>query len=118
LIFTTGTSLTEQNLIKAGTRLGITRFITLTVSPFVNFGDVKTTQASTIVTAPNPGIGSYTQFGIEASLTWKPRYRWTTGLTYDFVRRESGAMSGTATTNGISNSYIQNTIAFSIDYAF
>jgi hypothetical protein len=111
LIFTTGTDLTEENVFKLGTQLGLTRFITFTASPFVNFGNVITTTTGT-VNSVSPG--PYTQFGIEANLAWKPRKRWSTSLTYDFYRRESGA----ASTSGTSNSYIANTIAFSISYAF
>jgi hypothetical protein len=111
LIFTTGTDLTEENVFKVGTQLGLTRFITLTASPFVNFGDVKTTTKGTVNSV---SAGPYTQFGIEASLAWKPRKRWSTALTYDFARRESSA----ASVAGTSNNYIQNTIALSISYAF
>jgi hypothetical protein len=113
LVFTTGTDLTEQNLFKLGTQIGITRSVTFTVSPFVNFGDVKTT---TVGVNTGANQGSYTQYGIEAGLSWKLRKRWSTGLTYDYVRRVSGATFGTGTT--ASNNYIQNTIAFSISYAF
>jgi hypothetical protein len=111
LVFTTGTNLTEENVFKIGNQLDVTRFITLTVSPFVNFGNVKTTTTGTVNTV---STGPYTQFGVEASLAWKLRKRWYTALTYDFTRRESGA----ASVSGTSNNYIQNTIAFSISYAF
>jgi len=110
LLFTTGTSLTEQYSLNVGTQLGLTRWITFTASPFVNFGDVKTTTPGTVNTAVNGSTtGPYTQFGIEASLAWKPRKRWTTAITYDFTRRESDKTV---------NTYIANTIAFSISYAF
>ena len=111
LIFTTGTDLTEENVFKVGTQLDLTRFITLTASPYVNFGNVQTTTPGIVNSV---STGPYTLFGVEASLAWKPRKRWTTALTYDFTRRESRATSGTAT----SNNYIQNAIAFSISYAF
>jgi hypothetical protein len=111
LIFTTGTDLTDENVFKIGTQLGLTRYTTLTVSPFVNFGNVETTTTGILNSV---STGPYTQFGGEASLAWKPRRRWTTALTYDFTRRESSATSVGAT----SNSYIQNTIALSISYAF
>jgi hypothetical protein len=115
LIFTTGTQLTEETTFSVGTQLDLTRFITFTTSPFVNFGNVKTgTNGGTVNTVLSPG--SFTQFGIGASLAWKPRKRWTTALTYDFIRRESGSTSGTGT--AASNNYIQNAIAFSISYAF
>src|SRR5271165_2626128 len=110
LIFTTGTDLTEQNLLKVETQLSLTRFITFTASPFVNFGDVKTTTPGTVNMAVNGNTtGPYTLFGIEAKLAWKPRKRWSTAITYDFTRRESDKTA---------NTYIANTIAFSISYAF
>jgi len=109
LIFTTGTDLTEQNLLKVETQLSLTRFITFTASPFVNFGDVKTT-TGTVNTAVNGSTtGPYTLFGIEASLAWKPRKRWSTAITYDFNRREADKTA---------NTYIENAIVFSISYAF
>jgi hypothetical protein len=111
LVFTTATDLTQENVFKLGTQLGLTRFITFSASPFVNFGNVKTVTPGTTVST-----GPYTLFGIEASLAWKPRRRWTTALTYDFTRRESGSTVGSGTT--ASNNYIQNTIVFSISYAF
>jgi hypothetical protein len=114
LVFTTGTNLTEENLFKVGTQLQITRLVTLSVSPFVNFGDVKTTTEGIGNTGASEG--NYTLFGIQASLSWKPRKRWSTELSYNFVRRESGATFGTGTP--ASNNYIQNTIAFSIGYSF
>jgi len=113
LVFTTGTSLTEENLFRLGAQMDITRWITFTVSPFVNFGDVKTTTVGTVNAGPS--VGNYTQYGIEAGLSWKLRKRWSTGLSYDYVRRVSGATSATGTA---SNNYIQNTLTFSINYAF
>jgi hypothetical protein len=109
LIFTTGTGLTEENLVKLGTQLGLTRNTTISFSPFVNFGDVKTTG----VNSGGVAAGSYTQIGLEAGFGWTPRKRWTTSLTYDYLRRESGA--GAASAN---NSYIQNTFSLSIGYSF
>jgi hypothetical protein len=114
LVFTTGTNLTEETVFKVGTQLDLTRWITFTVSPFINFGDVKTTDVGVINSGPSEG--SYTQFGIEAGLDWKLRKRWSTSLSYNFVRRESGSTAGTGTT--ASNNYIQNYLALSLSYAF
>jgi hypothetical protein len=109
LIFSVGTDLTEQNLIQLGTRLDLTRAIAFHISPFINFGNVETSGV-------NSGIatGPYTQVGIETGLTWKPRKRWSTSLTYEYVRRESGAAGAT----GSGDNYIQNNIALSLSYAF
>lgn len=106
LIFTTGTGLTEENVFRAGTELDLTRLISFSVSPFINLGDVKTTTQGAANTP-----GSYTQFGIGASLNWKPRRRWSTALNYNFIRRESGGGTG-------SDNYIQNTISLQIMYGF
>jgi len=111
LIFTSGNDLTEENLFKIGTQLGLTRFITLTAAPFVSFGNVLTTTTGVINSVSS---GPYTQFGLDATLAWKPRRRWSTALTYNFTRRESSATA----VGGTSNNYIQNTIAFSISYKF
>jgi hypothetical protein len=113
LVFTTANDLTEENVFRIGTQLELTRAITFSISPFVNFGDIKTTQGIT-VTASEPS--SYTQFGVEASLKWRPRKRWTTSLVYDYVRRESGATFGTGSVS--SQNYIQNTLTLSVGYSF
>lgn len=115
LIFTVGTSLTEQNLFTLGIETGLTRYISFTLSPFVNYGDVLTSTTQTGASAVF-NQGPYTQFGVTAGLAWKLRKRWSTALTYNFIRRESSSTFGTGVSG--SNNYIQNTIAFSIGYAF
>jgi hypothetical protein len=109
LIFTTGTDLTEQNLIQLGTKLDLTRTISFEISPFLNFGEVETTNTTSGVPT-----GPYTQLGVEAGLTWKPRRRWSTALRYNYIRRESGSSGAAAA----ADNYIQNTLALSIGYAF
>jgi hypothetical protein len=99
LIFTTGTQLTNLTNFRLAAQLDLRRFITLRVAPFYLFGN---TQTSSIPS-------NFTQYGAEVVLTWKPRKRWTTSLSYDYVRLSS------TTPN---NSYVQNTVAFSIGYIF
>ncbi len=111
LIFTTGTDLTEQNLFQLGVQTGITRFITVSVAPFLNYGEVLNQAAVNNSVSQGP----YTLFGIEAAVTWRPRKRWSTSLTYNYIRRESNSSVGNGTS---SNNYIQNTIALSVRYAF
>jgi hypothetical protein len=111
LIFTNGTNLTEQNLFKLGTQLDLTRWTTLTVSPFLNVGDVKTTTPDLVIGGVS--TGPYTLFGIEAGVTWKPRKRWSTEFTYDFTRRESSTSFAAS-----SDSYIENRFSFRINYSF
>ena len=99
LIFTTGVDLTEETTVRLGTELNLTRFVSVGGSSFVNFGDEKTGGTT----------GNFAQYGIELGLGWKPHKRWSTGLTYDFLRR---------TADSAANSYIQNTIAFNVSYKF
>ena len=99
LVFTTSTQLTEETVFQFSTQVNLTRLITFTTSPFVNFGNEKT----------GPTAGRFTQFGIAAGLLWKPHKRWSTGLTYNFYRREADEFA---------NTYIQNSIAFQVNYAF
>jgi hypothetical protein len=109
LIYTTSTDLTKETVFRLASRLDLTRFITFTASSYVNFGNVQTVTPGTTVST-----GPYTLFGAEASLAWRPRKRWTTALTYDFTRRESGATS----VPGTSDNYTQNSITFSVSYVF
>jgi hypothetical protein len=113
LIFTTGNGLTEENQVRIATQINLTRSISIGLAPFVNFGDVKTVQGVVINASDQ---SSFTQFGVEASLGWKPRKRWTTSLTYNYVRRESGATFGTGTIS--SQNYIQNMLSLSVGYSF
>jgi hypothetical protein len=109
LVFTNGTNLTEETVLRAGAQMNITRQISFSLSPFVNFGEVKTASVGSGATT-----GPYTQLGLTASLAWQPRRRWTTTLSYDYVRRESSAVQAGAT----SDSYIQNTLSLQIGYSF
>jgi len=107
LIFTTGTGVTEETIFKAGTQLNLTRFLTLTGDGFVNIGDTKTNTATAI--ANGAVQGKYTQYGADASVSWKLRKYWSSTLSYEFIRREADLAV---------NTYIQNTITFAISYSF
>lgn len=109
LIFTTGTDLTEENIFRLGTEFDITRSISFNAAPFVDYGTVESSAATSGI-----ATGPYTQFGLEAGFVWKPRRRWYAKVTYDYIRREASSTSGGAT----SQNYIQNTIALSLNYAF
>jgi hypothetical protein len=118
-IFTVGTGLSEENVFKLGTQLGITRFITFTLSPYLNFGTVETTSNQVTVNSAANQLGPYTQVGIEASLGWQLRKRWRTVLTYGYVHQNSSptinvVSPGLASTS----SYVQNTISLSLSYDF
>jgi hypothetical protein len=99
LAFTNSTFLVEETVIRAGAQVNLTRFITLSATPSIYLGNDKT--------APPPG--RFTLFGVEAGLVWKPHVRWSTGLTYDFYRREADL---------VANTYIQNSLTFQVSYAF
>jgi hypothetical protein len=125
LIFTTGTDLTEETVLRAATQFNLTRFITFTAAPSVTFGDTKTgsvtgtaqtasvtgTAQAGSITGTSPGSiqGNFKLYGIEASLGWKPRRHLSTALTYDFTRRDTGTAA---------NNYSQNTISFQVSYTF
>ncbi len=112
LIFTTGTEVTKETILQSGTQFNLTRFITLTASSFVTFGDVlrgsgPTTNQGGFVPATVPG--NYKQYGIDAGVGWKPRKHLSTSLGYRFIRRDSESAV---------NSYSENTITFQINYTF
>ena len=99
LIFTTATDLTEETTFRAGAEVGLTRFITFTTFPFFNFGEEKTGNAP----------GNFSEYGIEATLAWRPHRRWKTALTYDHIHRSADLST---------NSYVRNLVSFQLSYAF
>jgi hypothetical protein len=99
LVFTTSTELTEATDFRLSGQLALTRFITFTASPFYIFGTQKTGLTP----------GNFDQYGVGLILGWKPRKRWFTSLRYDLYRRSSSLPN---------DSYVQNTFAFNISYAF
>jgi hypothetical protein len=99
LVFTTSTDITEETVFRVGAQVNLTRFFTFTAAPFVDFDNAKTGSPT----------GRFTLFGVEAGLAWKPHKRWSAALTYDFYRREADLAS---------NTYIQNSLAFQVNYAF
>ena len=99
LTFTTSTDLLEETIFRVGAQINPTRFITFTASPYLYLGNAKTGSTS----------GRFTLYGVEAGLNWKPHRRWSAALTYDFNRREADTFS---------NTYIQNSLSFRVNYAF
>jgi hypothetical protein len=99
LVFTTGTSLTEESIFRVGTQMNLTRFITFSAFPYYDFGDVKS--------GTNPG--NFKQFGFETGLGWNLRKHWYTNLTYNFTRRNGASAS---------DSYTQNIVGFRVGYRF
>jgi hypothetical protein len=108
LIFTTGTELTEETDLRIAGRLKLTRFITVSASPFFDTGSVKSGLAP----------GTFNTYGVELSVGWTPRKRWTTKLAYDWTRNQSGSNSGNVISITSGGNYIKNTLAFQISYAF
>jgi hypothetical protein len=110
LIFTTGTDLTEETILRAATQFNVTRFITFTAAPSVTFGDVKSGPTmGNLQTVSGALQGNFKEYVMEASLGWKPRKHLSAALTYDFRRRDGASAAGT---------YTQNTLGFEIKYAF
>jgi hypothetical protein len=98
-IFTSGTALTEETNFRIATQLDVTRRITFGGAGFFTFGDQKTGVNS----------GSFRQYGLALDLGWKPRKRWSTGISYDLTRRDG---------NSASNSYLENVVTFKLNYLF
>jgi hypothetical protein len=113
ITFTTGTDLTQETILQSGAQFNLTRFITLTASSFVTFGDVLSGSGTTIsnqgTVVPATVPGNFKQYGIEAGVGWKPRKHLSTSLGYRWIRRDSESAS---------NSYTENTITFQINYTF
>jgi hypothetical protein len=103
LIFTTGTDLTEETVLRAATQYNLTRFVTLTVAPNVTFGDAETGGNFHIGSVQGP----FKEYVFETGLIWKLRKHIAASLTYDFRRRDARA-----------ESYSQNTVAFDLSYKF
>jgi hypothetical protein len=107
LIFTTGTDLTEETVLRAASQFNLTRFITFTATPSVTFGDARSGSQGFV---QNGSLqGNYKDYTFEASLAWKLRRHLVTTLTYEFKRRD--AESGFAR-------YTQNALAFEVSYVF
>jgi hypothetical protein len=98
-LFTSGTALTEETSFRLGTQLDVTRRITFGASGFFTLGDQKS--------GVNPG--SFKQYGVTLGLDWKPRKRWSTGISYDLKRRDGSSTS---------TSYLENLVSFRLNYLF
>jgi hypothetical protein len=81
------------------TQLDVTRRITFSGSGFFIFGDQKS----------GVNAGSFQQYGVTLGLGWKPRKRWSTGVSYNLTRRDGSSTS---------NSYLENLVAFKLSYLF
>jgi hypothetical protein len=101
--FSSGLGVTQNNYIHLGVQASLTRRLTFTVGPYVNFGSV--------VTGEFPG--SYTQTGVETSLAYAISKRITGDLTYRYVKRNGGQNTG-----GTGASYTQNLGSVSLSYHF
>jgi hypothetical protein len=99
--FSSGIDLTEQTYFELGTQYAITRFISLSGGPFYTFGN-----------NPNGALaqqGKFSQYGAAAHLGWSINKHTSASLGYRYVRRDSDQPN---------DSYTQNLINFSINYAF
>jgi hypothetical protein len=97
--FTAGTALTEETSFRLETQLDVTRRITFSGAGFFIFGDQKS----------GVNAGSFQQYGVTLGLGWKPRKRWSTGVSYNLTRREGSSTS---------NSYLENLVSFKLSYLF
>lgn len=103
--FSSGLGVTENTKVRLSVQATPTRKLTLTVSPYVNFGSVITGQFP----------GSYTQVGFEADAEYRLGKRLSVELDYRFTERNGAGSSGGSGTGG---SYTQNLISLSLNYRF
>lgn len=101
--FSSGLGVTQNNYVHLTVQANLTRKLTFTVGPYVNFGSV--------VTGEFPG--SYTQIGVATSLAYAISKRITGDLTYRYVKRNGGQSTG-----GTGASYTQNLGSLSLSYHF
>jgi hypothetical protein len=60
--------------------------------------------------------GPFRQYGLALDLGWKPRRRWSTGVSYSLTRREGTSTISSSTTT--STSYLENLVTFKLVYLF
>jgi hypothetical protein len=112
ILFTTGTDLTEETILRSAAQFNLTRFVTLTASPFVIFGKNLTGTGATSsagVFVPATVQGNFRQYGIQAAIAWRPRRHLSASFDYQFIRRDADTAV---------DSYSENRIAFQINYIF
>jgi hypothetical protein len=101
--FSSGLGVTQNNYVHLAVQASLTRKLTFTVGPYVNFGSV--------ITGEFPG--SYTQIGVATGLVYAISKRITGDLTYRYVKRNGGQNTG-----GTGASYTQNLGSLSLSYHF
>jgi hypothetical protein len=101
--FSSGLGVTQNNYVHLTVQVSLTRKLTFTVGPYVNFGSVTTGEFP----------GSYTQIGVESDLTYAISRQITADLTYRYVKRNGGQSTG-----GTGASYTQNLGSLSVSYHF
>jgi hypothetical protein len=101
--FSSGLGVTQNNYIHLTVQANLTRRLTFTVGPYVNFGSV--------VTGEFPG--SYTQIGVATSLAYAISKRISGDVSYRYVQRNGGQNTG-----GTGASYTQNLGSVSLSYHF
>ena len=107
--FSTGLGVTENNNFHLTAQADLSRMWTVSVGPFVNFGQVINGQLP----------GSYTQYGVTVDSMFRFSTHLTAGIDYRFAKRDSGATSRGTTSGGVTTGrYTQNLISFTVRYGF
>jgi hypothetical protein len=101
--FSSGLGVTQNNNVRLTVQASLTRRLTFTVGPYVNFGSV--------ITGELPG--SYTQIGVKTDVGYAFSKRITGELTYRYAKRNGGHSVGETLA-----SYTQNLVSVSLSYRF
>jgi|SRR5580692_8419758 hypothetical protein len=110
--FSSGLGLSTENDFHFTAEVDLSRRWTVSVGPFLNFGN------EIIGVLP----GSYTQYGIAADSSFALSKRLVAAISYRFAKREGEGQEGQAgvnvNQNGGSGSYTQNLFSFTLTYRF
>ena len=98
-IFSSGLGVTQDNNIHLRAQALLTRNLTVTVGPYVNFG--------TVVSGELPG--AFTQYGVTADSVFRFNKHLSAALAYRFVKREGDQSA---------DRYTQNLVSVSLNYGF
>jgi hypothetical protein len=106
--FSSGLGVTQNTNVRLTVQASLTRQLTVTVGPYVNFG--------TEITGLFPG--SYTQIGVTMDAEYRFTKRLTADLSYRFATRNGEGTTGTTGAGGTGGSYTQNLVSIGLNYHF
>jgi hypothetical protein len=106
--FSSGLGVTQNTNVRLTVQASLTRQLTVTIGPYVNFG--------TVITGSFPG--SYTQIGVTTDAAYRFTKRLSADLSYRFAKRNGSGTTGTMGTTGSGGNYTQNLVSIGLNYHF